>query len=364
MRPNPLGLIAELTHRCPLRCLYCSNPTELIARNNELPTSDWLRVIKEAAALGVLQIYFTGGEPCLRPDLVSLAQAASQNGLYTNLITSGVGFTQSMCDQLVQAGLDHIQLSIQDIDRRGAKFISGVHAIEQKVVAAKIIRAAPVAFTVNIVVHRHNLSNLRAMIQAAADFGATKVEIAHVQYNGWALKNRATLLPSEEQVQESLRVINEAKTIYLGQIRFDFVLPDYFARAPKACMNGWAQQMILIDPQGQTLPCHSATTIPDVNFPNVKTQSLKHIWQESALFNLFRGDQWMKEPCRSCPKKAVDFGGCRCQALALTGDATNADPICQLSPHHHVVEAAVASQDDEAPVRRPALNAAFEKTFS
>jgi PqqA peptide cyclase len=349
MNSSPLGLILELTHRCPLRCLYCSNPLELAKKSEEITTEVWCQVLEQAVELGILQVYLTGGEPCLRQDLEAIAARASACGLYVNLITSGVGLTEKRCQSLCKAGVRHIQLSLQDIDREGAKRISGVEVLDKKKEAARIIRKSQTAFTLNVVVHRQNLSRLPEMIEAALEMGADKLEVAHVQMNGWALRNRDFLLPTEEQVRWSLEILNEARENFKGQIRIDYVLSDYYAKYPKACMNGWAQNMMLIDPQGRALPCHSAVTLPNIKFPSIAEMSLRAIWQESELFNLFRGQDWMPEICRTCERKEIDFGGCRCQAFALTGDAGNADPVCHRSPFRSRVARAISNAVGEAP---------------
>lgn len=355
MSYTPLGLIMELTHRCPLRCMYCSNPLELARKNEEITTEAWCQVLEQAADLGVMQIYLTGGEPCLRADLEKIATRASACGLYVNLITSGMGLSEKRCESLCEAGVRHIQLSLQDIDREGAKRISGVEALDKKMEAARIINKSRAAFTVNIVVHRENLSRLPAMIEVALEMGADKLEVAHVQMNGWALRNRNLLLPTKEQVRWSVSILNEAREKLNGQIRIDYVLPDYYAKYPKACMNGWAQNMMLIDPQGRALPCHSAVTLPHVKFPSIAEMSLREIWEESDLFKLFRGQDWMPEMCQTCERKEIDYGGCRCQALAFTGEAGNADPVCHLSPFRSRVDRAIseAGTDSSVPCPRP-----------
>lgn len=331
MNVNPLLLIAEITHLCPLKCLYCSNPIALARRSDELDTEGWRRVLTQSAELGVKQVSFTGGEPCLRADLAELIGHASKGGLYVNLITSGVGVSESTLDELVAAGTSHIQLSFQDSHTLSAKETCGVDALAKKKQFAHWLAKRPVAFTANLVIHRQNHARLQEMIDMAVGFGAGKIEVAHVQFNGWALKNRARLLPSREMVQESLRLITLNKERLKGHVRIDHVLPDYYADLPKACMGGWATKMILVNPRGQALPCHSAETIPGFPIPDVRNSSLAEIWRSSELFNAFRGEDWMKEPCRTCEHKRRDFGGCRCQALALAGDAREADPVCRKS---------------------------------
>lgn len=335
---TPLSLIAELTHRCPLRCLYCSNPIDLAHKDTELSEPEWINLIHEAAELGVTQVSFTGGEPCLRGDLTSLVRAAAAKGLYVNLITSGANLTEAMLQSLVQAGVDHVQLSFQDSDTVGAKKTCGVDVLTKKKQVAAWIKAQPVALTINLVIHRFNHSHLEEMIDMAVDLGATKLELAHVQFHGWALKNRAFLLPTQTQVQDSMAIIRRTQERLKGRVRIDYVLPDYYARTPKPCMGGWASKMLLINPQGLAAPCHSANEIPGLPRPSVKNQSLREIWFESPLFNAFRGDAWMKEPCSSCDRRNQDFGGCRCQALALTGDAEAADPVCHKSTDRPTID--------------------------
>jgi PqqA peptide cyclase len=342
MIPGPQSLIAEITHRCPLHCVYCSNPLEMQAQSAELPTGVWARVFEEAAALGVLQLHLTGGEPLARRDVCELTAAGRQAGLYVNLITSGGGLTPERLEELVRAGLDHIQLSLQDAEEQGADEIAGARAHARKIALAGLIRRQPVAFTLNIVVHRQNLDRLPAMLALAEELQADRLEIANVQYYGWALPNRARLMPTRQQMEESLAVIAAAQERLRGRMRIEFVVPDYYARYPKACMGGWGRQVILVDPGGDALPCHAAKIIPGLAFDNVRERPLGWIWEQSAAFNRFRGEEWMPEPCRSCERRQLDFGGCRCQALLLAGDAAATDPVCSLAPAHHVVEAAIA----------------------
>ena len=338
MIPNPLALIAEITHRCPLHCVYCSNPLQMIGAKAELPTDDWIRVFQEARELGVLHLHLTGGEPVSRSDLRELVEAAHAAGLYTNLITSGIGLPEARLASLVDAGLDHIQLSFQDSRDEPANWIAGTKAHAHKIVLSELIRRFPVAFTVNLVVHRQNLDHLEEMIGFAEQLKPDRLEIAHAQYYGWALKNRDTLIPTREQLENCLRIVEAAQERLSGRMRIDCVVPDYYARYPKACMGGWGRRLVLIDPSGQALPCHAAGVIPGVSFDNVREHSLEWIWRESAAFQRFRGEQWMPEPCRSCDRRAEDFGGCRCQAFLLTGDASATDPVCTLAPTHHLVE--------------------------
>ena len=340
MIPNPLALIAEITHRCPLHCVYCSNPLQLASAKAELSTRDWVRVFQEARSLGILHLHLTGGEPVARADLKDLVQAAHTAGLYINLITSGIGLPEARLAGLVDVGLDHIQLSFQDSKEEPANWIAGTKAHVHKVALSEIIRRFPVAFTVNLVVHRQNLDHLEEMIGFAEQLKPDRLEIAHAQYYGWALKNRDTLIPTREQLENSLRIVEAAQERLSGQMRIDCVVPDYYARYPKACMGGWGQRLILIDPSGQALPCHAAGVIPGMSFDNVRGHSLEWIWRDSAAFQRFRGEQWMPEPCRSCERRVEDFGGCRCQAFLITGDARATDPVCTLAPTHHLIESA------------------------
>ena len=339
--PNPLALIAEITHRCPLHCVYCSNPLELTSRKEELTTADWLRVFGEAAALGVLHLHLTGGEPLARPDLAELIAGARQSRLYTNLITSGIGLSRERLAQLVEAGLDHIQLSFQDSSEGPANWIAGARAHAHKIELAGWIRSHRIAFTANLVVHRQNIEHLEGMIEGLEALHPDRMEIAHAQYYGWALQNRSALLPTRAQLDRALAVVAAAEERLRGKVRIDMVVPDYHARYPKACMGGWGRQLMLIDPAGRALPCHAAGVIPGMCFDNVREHTLDWIWQSSAAFQKFRGEDWMPEPCRSCDRRKEDFGGCRCQAYLLTGDASATDPVCELAPLHHLIEDAV-----------------------
>jgi len=334
---NPLALIAELTHRCPLHCMYCSNPLQLAAANTELRGEDWCRVFGEAACMGVLHVHFTGGEPLARADLEELVASAHGAGLYTNLITSGLGLQRERLERLVRSGLDHIQISFQDSRADRSERLAGTKSHEHKVELAGWVREHRVAFTANLVVHRENLDHLEEMVLFLEGLGPERIEIAHTQYYGWALKNRDALMPTAAQLENALRVVETARSRLKGRIRIDSVLPDYHAQFPKACMGGWGRRMMLITPSGEVWPCHAAGVIPGLVFDNVREKSLPAIWTESAAFQKFRGESWMQEPCRSCERRTEDFGGCRCQAFLLTGDAAATDPVCSLSPRHDVV---------------------------
>lgn len=339
----PAGLLAELTHRCPLACPYCSNPHELAPRASELDTRTWMRVFSEAAALGVLHVHLSGGEPLARRDLTELVSHCADVGLYTNLITSGIGLTRTRLDALSDAGLDHLQLSIQDVDPASADRIAGYDgAFSRKREVAAWVLDAGLPLTVNFVVHRANVARVREMVDFAIALGARRIEIAHAQYYGWALLNRGALMPGEADARAAIATIEAMRAERAGAIVIDHVIPDYFARFPKPCMNGWGRRTLNVTPTGRVLPCHAAETIPGLEFWSVQDHSLGDIWNASPAFNAFRGTDWMPQPCATCERRDVDFGGCRCQALALTGDARNTDPVCSRSPHHGLVALAAA----------------------
>jgi pyrroloquinoline quinone biosynthesis protein E len=310
----------------------------MVSAKSELSTQEWIRVFQEAGRLGILHLHLTGGEPLARPDLKDLVEAAHAAGLYTNLITSGIGLGEARLAALVDAGLDHIQLSFQDSKEEAANWIGGAKAHAHKVALAEVIHKFRVAFTVNLVVHRQNLDHLEEMIAFVEQLRPDRVEIAHAQYYGWALKNRDTLIPTRQQLENCLCVVEAAQERLSGRIRIDCVVPDYYARYPKACMGGWGRNLILINPSGRVLPCHAAEVIPRMQFDNVREHALEWIWRESTSFQRFRGEQWMPEPCHSCDRRSEDFGGCRCQAFLLTGDANATDPVCTLAPTHHLIE--------------------------
>ncbi len=331
----PLAVLAELTHRCPLQCPYCSNPLELERASGELDTAAWTRVMDQAAAMGVLQVHFSGGEPTVRKDLEDLVGHAAGVGLYSNLITAGVLLDEARIERLAEAGLDHVQLSIQDVDPANADRIGGyAGGHEKKMRVAHWLRAAGLPLTLNAPVHRQNLEHLPRIIDLAVELGAMRLEIAHVQYYGWGLKNRAALMPTRAQLEAATEIAEAAQARLKGVLVIDYVVPDYYAQWPKACMGGWARQFMNVTPTGKVMPCHAAETIPDLHFDNVKDRTLADIWAKSEAFLRFRGTEWMPEPCRSCDRQEIDWGGCRCQALAITGDAANTDPACSLSPQH------------------------------
>lgn len=355
--PAPFALLAELTHRCPLACPYCSNPLELDRKSDELAIEDWVRVFNEAAELGILQLHLSGGEPAVRHDLAELVTAAREAGLYSNLITSGIGLNEARLGELAAAGLDHLQLSIQDTEPENADRIAGlVGAHRRKRVFAGQVRAAGLPLTVNVVLHRSNIARLGAMVEEAIALGARRIELAHAQYYGWGERNRAALMPDREAALAARDEVAELRARHADAITIDYVPPDYFARYPKPCMNGWGRQSLNVTPSGLVLPCHAAQTIPGLEFWNVREHGLAEIWRASPAFEAFRGTEWMREPCRSCERRDIDHGGCRCQALALSGDARNTDPVCSLSPHHGLVEEiAAAGRKDRYVMRgRPA----------
>jgi pyrroloquinoline quinone biosynthesis protein E len=346
---NPLALIAELTHRCPLHCVYCSNPLELKNRASEFPTEIWTRVFQEAAQLGVLQADLTGGEPLARTDILDLIRAARTAGLYVNLITSGLPLDEARLAKLIEAGLDHLQLSFQGAREETANEISGTKAHAQKLRVLEWLKQVRVAVTLNFVIHRNNIDQINEMLAIAESSSATRVEFAHVQYYGWAFANRERLLPTREQLANSIEFFKRAQERLSGKIRIEYVVPDYYAKYPKPCMGGWGRKLMLITPTGEALPCHAAQIIPGMQFENVKDRSLREIWETSEAFQKFRGEDWMQEPCRTCDRRERDFGGCRCQALLLTGDAAATDPVCSLAPTREKVNAILAAANNAPP---------------
>ena len=331
----PIGLLAELTHRCPLRCPYCSNPLDLVRRAAELPTSTWKRAFSEARTLGVLQVHLSGGEPTARHDLVELVMHCADIGLYTNLITAGVLLDERGLDALMEAGLDHVQLSLQDTDPSNADTIAGFSGgHEKKLELGRQTVARGLPLTINYVVHRHNIAALDEMIELAAAMGARRIEIAHAQYHGWALRNRERLMPNLALVEQARAVVETARERHRGRLVIDSVEPDYYAKWPKPCCGGWGARIVCIDPSGRVLPCHAAGTIPGLEIWSLRQHALADIWADSPAFNAFRGSDWMEPPCTGCERAPTCKGGCRCQALAIVGRAEAADPACQLSPHH------------------------------
>jgi PqqA peptide cyclase len=331
----PIGMLCELTHKCPLQCPYCSNPVELERANTELTTEQWQDVMRQAAELGVLQIHLSGGEPTARKDLEDIVKVAAEVGLYSNLITAGVTLTRERMKALADLGLDHVQLSIQDIDPENADRISAYKGgMKKKIEVASWVKEFGLPLTINAPIHRQNIHNVPRMIDFAVECGAGRIEIAHVQYYAWALLNRSALMPTREAFMTAARQVEEAREKYKGIIVIDAIVPDYYAKFPKPCMGGWARGIVNITPSGRVLPCHAAESIKQLTFDNIKDRKLADIWLNGEAFQKYRGTDWMKEPCKSCPRKEIDFGGCRCQAFALTGDATNTDPACSLSPMH------------------------------
>jgi pyrroloquinoline quinone biosynthesis protein E len=338
----PLGLLAELTHRCPLHCPYCSNPLQLAAAAEELPTSAWLDILDQARRLGVLQAHLSGGEPLLRRDLEVLAAGARSLGMYVNLVTSGLGLSGDRALALADAGVDHVQLSVQGAVPEIADRVAGTKAHRRKLEAAAAVRAAGMVLTVNVVLHRGNVADIDGLVTLAADLKADRLELAHAQYYGWALRNRAALLPSAEQVRRAEEMVRIARDHY-PQLMIVYVVSDYYETVPKPCMNGWGSRQLTVTPNGTVLPCPAATVIPDLRPPRIGDMPLERIWTESAAFTRFRGTSWLPDPCRSCPARNADFGGCRCQAYQLLGDAGATDPVCQYSPRHQVIGTAIAA---------------------
>lgn len=331
----PVGLLAELTHRCPLQCPYCSNPLALERVGNELPTEIWLDVLAQAAELGVLQLHLSGGEPTVRRDLEDIVAQAAKVGLYSNLITSAVTLTRERLEALAAHGLDHVQISFQDTQETNADRLAHYfNGHSKKLEAARWVRELDLPLTLNAPIHRQNIGNLSSFIDLAQRLGAQRLEVAHVQYYGWALQNRAALMPTRPQVLESAEIVAAARERLKGILVIDFVVPDYYAKRPKPCMGGWGRGIINITPSGKVLPCHAAESLPGLTFDNVRDKRLRDIWLSSQAFQKYRGTGWMREPCRSCEFREQDWGGCRCQAFAFTGEAELADPACNKSSAH------------------------------
>ena len=347
----PLWLLAELTYRCPLQCPYCSNPLDFALSHDELSTAEWIEVFRQAREMGAAQLGFSGGEPLVRQDLVELIEAARGLGYYTNLITSGIGLTEEKIASFAEAGLDHIQISFQAADEEVNNLLAGSKkAFAHKLEMARAVKKHGYPMVLNFVTHRHNIDNIEQIIRLCIELEADFVELATCQFYGWAELNRAGLLPSKEQLVRAERITNEWRDKLAAEnhpCKLIFVTPDYYEERPKACMNGWGNLFLDITPDGTALPCHSARQLP-VEFPNVREHSIEHIWRHSFGFNKFRGYDWMPEPCRSCDEKERDFGGCRCQAFMLTGDAANADPVCSKSLHHDKILAARAQAEHGA----------------
>lgn len=360
--PIPMWLVAELTYRCPLHCPFCSNPVDFAQASSELTTAEWFRVLAEAREMGAVQLGFSGGEPLARKDLEELVAEARRLGFYTNLITSGVGLNETRIRALKQAGLDHIQLSFQDSSRELNDFLSSTRTFELKRRVATLIRSQGFPMVMNCVLHRLNIDHVDRIIDMALDIGVEFLELANTQYYGWAYLNRAQLLPSREQLQRAEAVVMDYRQRIGDRLRILWVLSDLYETRPKRCMNGWGSTFMVVAPDGLVMPCHAARMLPGLSLPSARASSLRDIWFDSPAFNRFRGDHWMPEPCRSCPEKAVDLGGCRCQAYLLTGDVNATDPVCDKSPRHDLVpqilETANASGGYQALVFRSPENSA------
>jgi PqqA peptide cyclase len=348
--PRPSTLIAELTYQCPLHCPYCSNPLEISDYREELEIEHWLRAFQEARALGVLQLALTGGEPMLRRDLVELCAGARDAGLYSSLITAGTLFTRERAQALKSAGLDHVQISIQSPDAEDNDRIAGNRSFEKKIAAARVAKELDFPLTINCVLHRHNLDRIDELLDLTLDLGAQRLELANTQYYGWAVPNQDALMPSWEQLRRAEQSVQRFRELVGPRVDVLWVLPDFYEDLPKPCMGGWGSTAMVIAPNGDVLPCQAASTIPGLELPNVREHPLAWIWTDSDAFTRFRGTDWMQEPCRTCPlgRQEVDWGGCRCQALRLAGDAAATDPVCRFSPHHaRVVAARESAQGDE-----------------
>lgn len=339
----PLWLLAELTYRCPLHCVFCYNPVDFAKHEDELPTADWLRVLREARAIGAVQCGFSGGEPLQRDDLEELVEEAHRLGYYTNLITSGIGLNEKRIARLKEAGLDHIQLSFQDSTREVNDFLSSTRTFDLKRKAAELIKAYGYSMVLNCVIHRLNIDHVERIIELAVELEADYLELANTQFYSWAHINRDKLLPTREQLIRAEAVTNEWRAKLGNKMKLFFVVPDYYETRPKKCMNGWGNVFLTIAPDGVALPCHTARMLPGLAFPSVRESNVREIWYDSEGFNRYRGTGWMKEPCRTCPEREKDLGGCRCQAFMLAQDPAAADPVCDKSPRHAELVATVAS---------------------
>ncbi|MER7082306.1 pyrroloquinoline quinone biosynthesis protein E [Saccharopolyspora kobensis] len=349
---RPYGMLAELTYDCPLHCPYCSNPLRMADYAEELTTAEWQRVIGEAQELGVLQLHLSGGEPLRRRDVVDIVRFGSGLGLYTNLITSGIGLSRRRAEQLREAGLEHVQLSVQAHEAAASDRIAGTPSFRRKVEAAHLVKELGWPLTVNVVLHRLNIDRITEIIALTEELGADRVELANTQYYGWALRNRAALLPSRAQTDRAEAVVRAARRRLTGRVEITYVLPDYYGRYPKPCMGGWGAHQLTVVPSGDVLPCPAAHVLP-LPHPNVRAEPLSRIWADSPMFQAFRGTGWMAEPCRSCPRREIDFGGCRCQAFLLTGDPARTDPVCVLSPDHGIVTDAIRMAGERVLTPRP-----------
>ena len=335
---GPLWVNAEITYKCPLHCVFCYNPLDYASTfKSELSTDDWLKVFRQSRDLGAVQLGLSGGEPLMRDDVEIMVSEASQMGYYVNLLTSGIGLTEKRISAFKEGGLGQIQLSFQDSTKELNDFLSSTKTFELKSKVAKLIKEHDYPMVLNVVLHRLNIDHMDQILEMAEAMGADHVELANSQYYAWALKNRSYLMPSEEQLRKAEETTNRFREKIGNKMKLYFIVPDYYANRPKACMNGWGSVFLNVAPDGLALPCHEARMLPGLTFPNVRDHDMEWIWNESPAFNAYRGESWMKEPCRSCDDRTKDFGGCRCQAFQLTGDATNTDPVCDKSEHHHVI---------------------------
>ena len=354
--PKPLWLLAEVTYRCPLHCAFCYNPTDYITHTqNELTTEQWLKVLRDARKMGALQLGISGGEPLLRDDIEEIVAEAGGLGYYSNLITSGVGLTEQRIAEFKRGGLDHIQLSMHDITKEINNFITDTNTFALKQKVAAMIKDYGYPMVLNVVIHRYNIEHIGEILEMAEALGADYVELANTQYYGWSLLNRSQLMPTQEQLERAEDVTNRFREKVGNKMKIYFVVPDYYSDRPKKCMNGWGEVFMIVTANGDVLPCHSARVLPGMTFPNVKEHGLEWAWTESPAFTKYRGDSWMKEPCRTCPEKEKDLGGCRCQAFLLTGDAESADPVCSLSPNHGVILQAIEDAKNPQIAAQPIL---------
>lgn len=353
---QPLWLLAEITYRCPLHCAFCYNPTDYADHTtNELNTDEWIKVLRDARKMGALQLGISGGEPLLRDDIEDIVTEANHLGYYSNLITSGVGLTEKRIDAFKAGGLDHIQLSMHDITEEISNFVTDTKTFKLKQKVAAMIKDRGYPMVLNVVIHRYNIGHIKEILEMAEKLGADYVELANTQYYGWSLINRNQLMPTKEQIDEAEKITNEFREYIGNKMKIFFVVPDYYAERPKKCMNGWGEVFMIVTANGDVLPCHSARVLPNIEFPNVKNDQLNEIWYDSSAFNKYRGDDWMKEPCRSCSEKENDLGGCRCQAYLLSGDAEGADPICTKSPHRHLIDQALEDSKNEILQAQPII---------
>lgn len=352
---QPLWLLAEVTYRCPLHCAFCYNPTDYDQHTqNELTTEQWIQTLRDARKLGAIQLGISGGEPLLRDDIEDVVIEAKKLGYYSNLITSGVGLTEKRIQAFKDGGLDHIQLSMHDITEEINNFITNTKTFELKKKVAAMIKSHGYPMVLNVVIHRYNIDHMKEILEMAEALGADYIELANNQYYGWSLINRDQLMPTREQLERAEAITNEFRATGT-KMKIFYVVPDYFNDRPKKCMNGWGEVFMIVTANGDVLPCHSARVLPNMKFPNVKDSDLGWSWKDSPAFNKYRGDSWMKEPCRSCEEKEKDLGGCRCQSFLLTGDAEAADPVCSKSPHHHLIEKAIEDAKNPTLAAQPIL---------